>query len=375
MQLNRNVIVALVVMGLGMTGCGGGNAKVSGPASALDPTIRASLQETLRAHPAPSISAARVTESKIQIEAAGVRKMGETTLATANDRYCIGSCAKAMTSTLVAILVEQGKMRWDMTLEEVFPEYAATMCTDLKSVSLQQLLQLRGGMVTLLDFADLQTVPQFSGSKPAQRRAFLQWVTQQSANSKPGEYAYSNSCYVVVAAMIDKVTGKDWESEMKAKIYDPLGMTSVSAGWPAMGRAPQPWGHIPNGNGTFTPHDPDNAVERLPDYMAATGGLAMTVTDYAKFVQMNLRGLRGQDTLIKAATVKKLFTPPTGGDYAFGWGIETNGDPYYLGDIGTFIALVRFSVGQNKAEVALVNAGLDEYALAAAEDAVTRLKG
>src|SRR5690349_17313988 len=54
--------------------------------------------------------------------ALGVRKFGDPTPVTTNDVFHIGSCTKSMTATLAAMLIEDGKLRWDTTIAEVFPE-------------------------------------------------------------------------------------------------------------------------------------------------------------------------------------------------------------------------------------------------------------
>ena len=58
-----------------------------------------------------------------------------------------------MTSTLIAKLVEQGKLKWDTTLAEVFPDLAPQMHADFKAVTLLQLLSHRAGLPQNLTFA------------------------------------------------------------------------------------------------------------------------------------------------------------------------------------------------------------------------------
>src|SRR4030095_15378013 len=54
--------------------------------------------------------------------AAGVRKRGTAERITIADRFHLGSCTKAMTATLVAMLVEDGKLNWTTTLGELFAD-------------------------------------------------------------------------------------------------------------------------------------------------------------------------------------------------------------------------------------------------------------
>src|SRR5512138_3098142 len=59
--------------------------------------------------------------------AAGVRKRGTAERITLDDRFLLNSCTKAMTGTLVAMLVEQGKLSWTTTLSELFADTLKSM--------------------------------------------------------------------------------------------------------------------------------------------------------------------------------------------------------------------------------------------------------
>jgi len=48
-------------------------------------------------------------------------------IVTTNDQFHIGSCTKSMTATLAAMFIEEGKLRWDTTIAEVFPESKGKM--------------------------------------------------------------------------------------------------------------------------------------------------------------------------------------------------------------------------------------------------------
>jgi CubicO group peptidase (beta-lactamase class C family) len=57
-----------------------------------------------------------------------------------DDEFELGSCTKAMTATLAAMLVEQGKLRWDMSLAEIFGESMGHIDPAWSQVTLLQLL-------------------------------------------------------------------------------------------------------------------------------------------------------------------------------------------------------------------------------------------
>jgi len=76
----------------------------------------------------------------------GVRKIGSDVKVTSNDKFHIGSCTKAMTATIIAMLVERGKLKWETTLIEAFPDMADDMCPDYRDVTLKHILAHRGGL-------------------------------------------------------------------------------------------------------------------------------------------------------------------------------------------------------------------------------------
>src|ERR1035437_7450805 len=78
--------------------------------------------------------------------AAGVRKRGTAERITLDDRFHLGSAAKAMTATLVAMLVEEGKLNWTTTLGELFADTVKPMHPAWEKVTLRQVLAHRSGL-------------------------------------------------------------------------------------------------------------------------------------------------------------------------------------------------------------------------------------
>ena len=77
---------------------------------------------------------------------AGVRKRGTAERITLDDRFHLGSCAKAMTATLVAMLVEEGRLNWTTTLGELFADTVKPMHPAWEKVTLRQVLAHRSGL-------------------------------------------------------------------------------------------------------------------------------------------------------------------------------------------------------------------------------------
>jgi CubicO group peptidase (beta-lactamase class C family) len=87
----------------------------------------------------PALAAAAVKDGRIiAAGAVGTRRIGTDTPVTLQDRFHIGSDTKAMTSLLLAMLVEEGKLRWNSTLGELYPELLAKMSPGVKDITVEQ---------------------------------------------------------------------------------------------------------------------------------------------------------------------------------------------------------------------------------------------
>ena len=344
----------------GLSGCGGGSKSNPTPPITNDDLSRAA-NATRDKYKLPAIATAVISSDAIVTNVVGVRKQGGISAAQVSDRFHLGSCAKAMTSTVIAMYVEQGKVTWDTKIRDIFPEVADVMRPEYRDLTLETMLTMRSGLPTLLGLGDVVKLPSFSGTVTEQRRAFVKWAVQQAPESVPGEYAYCNANYVIAGAVVEKLSGKAWNVALQERLFGPLGITTVGYGWPASNGAAQPWGHILNeDNGLWEPHNPDDVTQQAPRYLAPAGDVFMSIGDYAKFVQLHLRGLRGQARLLKAETFQKLHTAPSVGSFAPGaWAISSvNGvaTSFYIGSEGTFMAEVKIQSSRNRAVVAITNA-------------------
>ena len=293
-------------------------AAKSYPATALcplagDAVVTDILKPIRQKFGVPAMAAALVTSDGIQfVGAVGVRKRGSEVPVTLDDLWHLGSDGKAMTSTLIARLVERGQLKWDATLAEVFPELAPQMNSDFQKVTLLQLLSHHAGLPANLALADY-----LGEDAAALRLRAVREETAKKPQSAPGStYKYSNLGYIIAGAVVERVTGQAWEQAVSNEVFAPLQMKSAGFGGTGTpGKIDQPWPHTANGEPT-----PGNGpvMDNAP-VMGPAGRIHCSIQDWAKFVQDQLRGDRGAPALLKPATYQKLHTPPFGGDYALGW--------------------------------------------------------
>ena len=245
-----------------------------------------------------------------RVGAVGERKNGSPEAFLATDLVHLGSDTKAMTATMIATLVEEGKLSWASTLGEVFPGVA--MHAEARPITLDQLLTHRAGMPANVDWHSLGA----KRSTTEQRRELLRRVTKTAPESPPGtKFLYSNVGYALAGLMAETVARLPWEALMRDRLFKPLNMKSAGFGPPGTkARVDQPWGH---GRvlGKLVPSQLDNAAALGP-----AGTTHCTMADWAKFAELHLKGARGEPTpILKPETFRALQTPPPGGDYAKGW--------------------------------------------------------
>lgn len=97
-------------------------------------------------HGLPALAVLVLAEGEVRLRSfSGVRKQGDTALVSPNDRWHIGSNTKAMSATLIGTFVEDGSVRFDTRLREVFPELAERFHPDAIDITLEHLLNHRAG--------------------------------------------------------------------------------------------------------------------------------------------------------------------------------------------------------------------------------------
>jgi CubicO group peptidase (beta-lactamase class C family) len=272
-----------------------------------DERVNRGLAEVRDKHKLPGMVGAVLRGDRLAaIGAVGVRKKGSEEPFRVDNLVHIGSDTKAMTATMLATLVEDGKLSWSSTVRDVFPARAKALHRDFQGVTLWQLLTHRAGLPANAAWWGLK------GRTPTeQRRDLLAKAMSPAPRSKPGStYLYSNVGYALAGLMAEQVADAPWEDLMRERVFEPLGMATAGFGPPGSpGQVDEPWGHSSGG----TPRQGDN-----PPVLGPAGTVHVSLPDWARFAALHLRGAQGKAQLLEASTFRRLHTPPAG-DYAAGW--------------------------------------------------------
>jgi len=317
----RAFVTSLVAAGC-VSACGGDSNEADPPAGAQAAAasgVAAGLVGT---------AVGTVTPTRLDLGLAGMAVKETSTPVQHDAQFMIGSNTKAMTAMLAARLIERGLIGWDTRVGDALPELKSTMLPVYASVTLEQLLDHRGGLRAYTGPEDLDAFMTFVGSAPGPlptdevgRRLFVAThVLQQSPPDgvTPGTtYCYSNAGYEVAAAMLERVAGASYEALFDAEVSKRLGIAG-SWGRPERTGSTQPrsyWGQP--GHLTRTALE-DAQTQPWLDTLAPAGLFSTTAQGYATWLQWQLRALNGQATPLPAGYVQRI-QGATPGEYVLGW--------------------------------------------------------
>jgi|SRR6185369_15100653 len=139
--------------------------------------------------------------------------------ATASTRYAIGSVSKTFTAAAVLLLAERGQVTLGDEIGKLLPGLPWG-----GQVTIKHLLEHTGGV------PDYYVLPDFAArrSQPVSLAEFTRWIGTKPLDFAPGTKSnYSNSGYVLLAAIIEKVSGQPYPLYLRRNIFDPLKMSST----------------------------------------------------------------------------------------------------------------------------------------------------
>jgi len=330
------------------------------------------LEEIRTQYELPALGALAVfPNGSVISNVTGVRKEGDATAATIGDAFHLGSITKAMTATLLAMLINNGTFSWDTTLEEALPDLASIMNEGHRRTTLELLTAHRSGITGAIKEKDpdLWSDLYNSSLSPVNGRQIVtEWALGAAPDVQPNtEYSYTNTNYMIVGHIMD-VLGVAWEDLITSALWSPLGMDGCG-----FGNAPEssdtsvdnPWPHRP-GNLEPTPLSPSSPSTENPPTFGPAGTVHCTMDSYAKFLKLHGDGVRGVESDILPASAFTIlhkpldgqsYTPggwrlrdrePLGGRYL--WHTSTNTLNYAL-------AIIPLDNSKAPATAALTNVG------------------
>ena len=159
-----------------------------------------------------------VYQKSIGYAAAGDAKI----TATAKTKYRIGSISKMFTGVMIMQLVEEGKLTLATTLDKFYPQMP-----NAAKITIAMLLSHHTGLFNITnspDFGSYMTLPQTHEQLVAKMAAL-------TPKFEPGaKYEYSNTNFILLAYIIEKVTNKAYPDEVKKRIINKIGLKDTYYG-------------------------------------------------------------------------------------------------------------------------------------------------
>jgi CubicO group peptidase (beta-lactamase class C family) len=227
--------------------------------------------------------------------------------ATLDTRFRIGSMNKMFTSVATLQLVEAGKLALDDPIGKILPDYPNK---DVASkVTVRHLLTHTGGTGDIFG-------PEFEKNRLTLREPsdYLKLYGSRGLTHEPGaEFEYSNYGFVLLGALIEKVTGMSYYDYVRSHIFQPAGMSSTDS-LPETEAVPNRSTGYMKGQGGWVPN-----TETLPWRASSAGGGYSTAGDLLRFAQALESG-----KLISKASLAAATTPSKE-HYGYGFGIQGEG--------------------------------------------------
>ncbi len=229
----------------------------------------------------------------------GVLEIGKPAPATEHTRFAIGSTTKAMTVASLAMLVDEGKLKWDDRVIDYIPDFQLYDPYATRELTVRDLLTHRTGLPGT-DLLWAYSENQYTVSEMIRRLRYV-----RPTSSFRSQWEYQNVMYGIAGALVARLSGMPWETFIRMRIFAPLGMTesiplvSEIAGKPNVAR--------PHG-------DVRDTVRVIPlrttDAIAPAGSVWSSVADMSKWMRFMLdSGRIGNRRLIQPATFREIVAP------------------------------------------------------------------
>jgi CubicO group peptidase (beta-lactamase class C family) len=162
----------------------------------------------------------------------GMANLDEGRPITPGTSFLLASVTKQFTAMAIMILSEEGKLSYDDTLASFFPEFPAyarmitvrNLLNHTAGLPEYDTLLVEAGLVRKSDYGIARNV-RADGFEPTVHDVLRILATQKEPRFAAGEkYAYTNSGYVLLALIVEKVSGQRFATFLEQRIFGPCGM-------------------------------------------------------------------------------------------------------------------------------------------------------
>ncbi|WP_436639972.1 serine hydrolase [Microbaculum sp. FT89] len=307
-----------------------------GAVEAALPKLEAYAEGLVENGEVPGMAVAVVHKDRIvYLWGFGVREEGKDAPVDPDTVFQVASLSKAVSATVVAALVSEGRVSWDSRIADIDPEFQLSEAYPSAQLTVTDLFAHRSGLPGNAG-NELESL----GYPRDEVLRRLRLVTP--ASSFRSAYSYSNFGLTEGAVAAARAADLGWEAAGERKLFGPLGMTATS------------YRHddfVAHANRATLHVRQDGKWQALsvrePDAQAPAGGISSTVGDLAEWMRLVLSGgVFDGDRLIDEAAMDAMHVPlmtrgthPVNGSPSFygrGWNVEYGRRGTVWGHAGAF---------------------------------------
>lgn len=308
-------------------------------------------------HNIPELAYAVISsDAVLEIQVLGNQRINTNFKANISDKFRLGSITKIITSYIATVLVKEGNIKWDTKFFDLYPELKAKSNPATYNLTLRDFITLRAHLSGWSYGNETPSQKEIKGNNQQQRYEFIAWFFKQNPIiSEKQDIYWSNPSYVAAGLMLEKVTGKSYET-----LVQELGKNldiEFDFGQPNLKDINQPWGHDED----LKPEAP--ALNYKLNWLSSAGNINVSLPDFCKFIQMQLKGLQGKSKTFTAEEFNYFHHGLP--EFSFGWnsGFDKNTLTEYSfhnGNPGTFLSKVYICKSIDKAFILFANVQSEE---------------
>lgn len=260
----------------------------------------------------PAVSIAVVKNgTPVLTKGYGVRRLGEAARVDEHTLFAIASNTKNMTAAALAMMVDEGKVKWDEPVRTYLPGFTLSDPVIGERITVRDTLSHRAGFG--LGAGDLLFWP---NSDRTRAEVLAQAAFVPIEDGFRANYHYCNLMFVVAGAVLEAVSGISWEAFIQTRILDRVGMTETV---PLARMADPAKSAMPHGRlgpplryqGAMQPIGQSIAEVWNWDSAGAAGGLCTNPVDWAKWIAVRLANgaLPDGSRLYSEAQAREMFRP------------------------------------------------------------------
>ena len=298
---------------------------------------------------APGVTIAVVEKNKVIYTGGfGFRDHEKKLPVTENTLFAIGSCTKAFTSSILGMLEKDGKLSLDKPVRDYLPELIFKNDYTNKHATLRDMMCHRTGLPRH-DYS-------WYGSTASRNELLTRVQYQESTFELREKYQYNNFMFLAQGLVIEKITGKSWEENMRERIFKPLGMNNTNMSVIDMEKA---------ADRSLAYSSSDNKIKAIPyrniDAIGPAGSINSCAKDMANWLitWINDGKFNGKEIIPSSYRVQAITSQisPGGGlpgaenpdlhmsGYGLAWGVSSYRGHYrveHSGGIDGFITSTSF---------------------------------